>query len=142
MTVESRLDFTCDLMMEMARRTFLHSCAQRLGLQRLSSTIAIRVILSAMMEKSKHNRRCRPHLSIGPALARTFHIGCPAHVAFISVNPVNPIGAYHDLGYSVTTSGTQSILMAKGATSKDKKSGGKGKGKVEETADKGGKVRA
>jgi hypothetical protein len=30
-------------------RTFLHSCAQRLGLQRLSSTIAIRVILSAMM---------------------------------------------------------------------------------------------
>ncbi|KAI0278107.1 hypothetical protein BGY98DRAFT_876128, partial [Russula aff. rugulosa BPL654] len=31
------------------RRTFLHSCAQRLGLQRLSSTIAIRVILSAMM---------------------------------------------------------------------------------------------
>ncbi|KAH9998584.1 hypothetical protein BJV77DRAFT_936117, partial [Russula vinacea] len=30
-------------------RTFLHSCAQRLGLQRLSSTIAMRVILSAMM---------------------------------------------------------------------------------------------
>jgi len=29
-------------------RTFLHSCAQRLGLQRLSSTIAIRVILSAI----------------------------------------------------------------------------------------------
>ncbi|KAH9003431.1 hypothetical protein EDB86DRAFT_2798919, partial [Lactarius hatsudake] len=28
--------------------TFLHSCAQRLGLQRLSSTIAIRVILSAI----------------------------------------------------------------------------------------------
>ena len=62
-------------------------------------------------------------------------------MAFISVNPVNPIGAYHDLGYSVTTSETQSILMAKGATSKDKKSGGKGKGKVEETVDKGGKVR-
>jgi hypothetical protein len=33
--------------------------------------------------------------------------------------------------------------MAKGATSKDKKSGEKGKGKAEaeETADKGGKVR-
>src|SRR5579863_8655993 len=34
---------------ENATRTFLHSCAQRLGLQRLSSTIAMRVILSAMM---------------------------------------------------------------------------------------------
>ena len=36
------------------------------------------------------------------------------------------------------------ILMAKGASSKDKKSGekGKGKGKAEETADKGGKVRS
>jgi hypothetical protein len=31
--------------------------------------------------------------------------------------------------------------MAKGATSKDKKSGEKGKGKAEEAADKGGKVR-
>ncbi|KAI0346659.1 hypothetical protein BDW22DRAFT_1323358, partial [Trametopsis cervina] len=29
--------------------TFLHSCAHRLGLQRLASTIAIRVILSAMI---------------------------------------------------------------------------------------------
>lgn len=33
------------------------------------------------------------------------------------------------------------ILMAKGASSKDKKNGEKGKGKAEETADKGGKVR-
>ncbi|KAI9458633.1 hypothetical protein BJY52DRAFT_1119500, partial [Lactarius psammicola] len=33
--------------------TFLHSCAQRLGLQRLSSTIAIRVILSAMVVVSQ-----------------------------------------------------------------------------------------
>ncbi|KAH9962895.1 hypothetical protein BC827DRAFT_1113449, partial [Russula dissimulans] len=32
-----------------APRTFLHSCAQRLGLQRLLSTIAMRVILSAMV---------------------------------------------------------------------------------------------
>jgi hypothetical protein len=31
--------------------------------------------------------------------------------------------------------------MAKGTPSKDKKSGEKGKGKAEETADKGGKVR-
>jgi hypothetical protein len=31
--------------------------------------------------------------------------------------------------------------MAKGAASKDKKSGEKGKGKAEDTADKGGKVR-
>jgi hypothetical protein len=31
--------------------------------------------------------------------------------------------------------------MAKGTTSKDKKSGEKGKGKASETADKGGKVR-
>jgi hypothetical protein len=31
--------------------------------------------------------------------------------------------------------------MAKGASSKDKKSGEKGKGKAEETVDKGGKVR-
>ena len=31
--------------------------------------------------------------------------------------------------------------MAKGASSKNKKSGEKGKGKAEETADKGGKVR-
>ncbi|KAI0000223.1 hypothetical protein BJV74DRAFT_767068, partial [Russula compacta] len=38
-------------------RTFLHSCAQRLGLQRLSSTIAMRVILSAIMVKNQHNRR-------------------------------------------------------------------------------------
>ncbi|KAI0287522.1 hypothetical protein BC826DRAFT_884592, partial [Russula brevipes] len=34
-------------------RTFLHSCAQRLGLQRLSSTIAMRVILSAMTVKRR-----------------------------------------------------------------------------------------
>ena len=39
----------------LAGRTFLHSCAQRLGLQRLSSTIAMRVILSAMMVKSEQS---------------------------------------------------------------------------------------
>jgi hypothetical protein len=42
------------------------------------------------------------------------------------------------LGNTVTTYTT---VMAKGATSKDKKSGEKGKGKAEDTADKGGKVR-
>ena len=64
----------------------------------------------------------------------------PVHVAFINVNPVNPIGA-HKL-YSTRQRQTHSVLMAKGASSKDKKSGEKGKGKTEETADKGGKVRA
>ncbi|OSD05222.1 hypothetical protein PYCCODRAFT_1362679, partial [Trametes coccinea BRFM310] len=34
-------------------RTFLHSCAHRLGLQRLASTMATRVILSAMVDKSQ-----------------------------------------------------------------------------------------
>ena len=38
-------------------RTFLHSCAQRLGLQRLSSTIAIRVILSAIDGRVKESAR-------------------------------------------------------------------------------------
>ncbi|KAI0298717.1 hypothetical protein B0F90DRAFT_1938075 [Multifurca ochricompacta] len=37
--------------------TFLHSCAQRLGLQRFSSTIAIRVILSAMVDDKESKSR-------------------------------------------------------------------------------------
>ena len=61
-----------------------------------------------------------------------FPYQCPVHVALISVNP--SIRLVPILGNDCT------ILMAKGASSKDKKSGEKGKGKAEETADKG-KVR-
>ncbi|KAI9507599.1 hypothetical protein F5148DRAFT_981203, partial [Russula earlei] len=49
---QDQMSFCRSLMMIVNfTRTFLHSCAQRLGLQRLSSTIAMRVILSAMMVK-------------------------------------------------------------------------------------------
>ncbi|KAL6306299.1 hypothetical protein BKA93DRAFT_729535, partial [Sparassis latifolia] len=42
-------------------RTFLHSCAHRFGLQRLASTMAIRVILSADMARAAtraERRKC------------------------------------------------------------------------------------
>ncbi len=38
--------------MRVCVHTFLHSCAHRFGLQRLESTMAIRVILSAMVDDS------------------------------------------------------------------------------------------
>ncbi|KAI8972838.1 hypothetical protein BD414DRAFT_425434 [Trametes punicea] len=38
-------------------RTFLHSCAHRLGLQRLASTMATRVILSAMSTRYNGDAR-------------------------------------------------------------------------------------
>ncbi|KAF9494998.1 hypothetical protein BDN71DRAFT_1392354, partial [Pleurotus eryngii] len=38
---------------DMERHTFLHSCAHRFGLHRFESTMAIRVILSAMLAKGK-----------------------------------------------------------------------------------------
>jgi hypothetical protein len=61
-----------------ATRTFLHSCAQRLGLQRLLSTIAMRVILSAMMVKGENSRLLsvtKSHRS-GPDQPRGFDPSC------------------------------------------------------------------
>jgi hypothetical protein len=87
-------------------RTFLHSCAQRLGLQRLSSTIAMRVILSAMMtdEKYQHvDRRRRTRFS-AKALDSTLFVfigsACPRNqigiyttwLPSVGLNPVHPIG--------------------------------------------------
>ncbi|KAH9039176.1 hypothetical protein EDB84DRAFT_1268002, partial [Lactarius hengduanensis] len=67
--------------------TFLHSCAQRLGLQRLSSTIAIRVILSAIGGGDESKCRPLPHRSsdrsLGPAPNH--------HVALIRHRPPNTV---------------------------------------------------
>ena len=84
-------------------RTFLHSCAQRLGLQRLSSTIAIRVILSAMMTGERTRTMFDDELTANPRLdlfvfyrARLspkieIEIGGPHHVA-----PINAISRLSD----------------------------------------------
>ena len=151
--------FSCCLMIVMlAGRTFLHSCAQRLGLQRLSSTIAMRVILSAMMGKSEQSDsyctvRYPNKKSSGPQIRNKPR----------GFDPFNPIGAaliwqpqcacQSASGYkpfatcSARASESLPVLMAKGSASKDKKKPSekkeKSKGKAEETitADKGGKVR-
>ena len=132
------------------RRTFLHSCAQRLGLQRLSSTIAMRVILSAMMVKSEQSdsyctarypnksRRARRfgtgHVDLIRSIRLVPHLSGPYVRALQAINPLQLARK--------KASESLPALMAKGSASKDKKKPSEKKGKTEETTvDKGGKVR-
>ena len=132
------------------RRTFLHSCAQRLGLQRLSSTIAMRVILSAMMVKSEQSDSyCTARYPNKSRRARRFGTCHVDLIRSIRLVPhlsglVCQSASSHKPFATCSEKAPESLpaLMAKGSASKDKKKPSEKKGKAEETtADKGGKVR-
>ena len=105
-----------------SKRTFLHSWAHRFGLQRFASTIAIRVILSVIAElylvvvgwmRDEDNDWSRQHyakyhITELRGLIRSFWLDCVFHLILTTVN------------------------MPKKASTDNKKTDKKGKGKAED----------